>query len=293
MGAALENIELAARAVGLDARADEVGTDADALLVARVSLGPGAIHEDPLFPWLTRRVTNRRRGARRALSTAEREALFTAARARGGELHLLEDAEELVEIGALIAAGDRLSFVDRAMHRETFTGFRWTRAEVESHRDGLDVATLELDAAERAVLELLADWPTMELLGQIGGGSALGDVSRQAIEAAAAVGLVCHGDGYLRGGRAVQRTWLTATSLGLAIQPLTALPYLFARVEDGAGAGLSRAQLDELAVLRTRYRALFPAAAGTETLLFRIADAEAPSARSLRRRLDDVLVVVS
>jgi hypothetical protein len=134
------------------------------------------------------------------------------------------------------------------MHAETMAGIRWTRGEVERHRDGLDVATLELDAPERAGMELLSHWPIMEMLGRIGGGRGLEEASRLAIAAASAVGLItCEGtsrDSYFRGGRAAQRMWLAATARGLAIQPLTALPYLIARMERGGGAGLSPAQQD-------------------------------------------------
>jgi hypothetical protein len=82
--------------------------------------------------------------------------------------------------------------------------------------------------------------------------------------------------------------WLTATARGLAIQPLTALPYLVARLERGGGKGLSPAQQDQLRALAARYRVLFPAR-GAEVLLFRIGRADPPSARSLRRHLDQVL----
>jgi len=51
------------------------------------------------------------------------------------------------------------------LHRELYGGLRWTRQEVESHRDGLDVQTLELTAAERAGLELLRSWETNALPG--------------------------------------------------------------------------------------------------------------------------------
>ena len=95
---------------------------------------------------------------------------------------------------------------------------------------------------------------------------------------------------YFRGGRALQRMWLAATRLGLALQPWTGLPYLFARVERGGGAGLSESEISELRRLRDRYRRVFDVSAGTaEVLLFRIGRAAAPTAISLRRPLERVL----
>ena len=86
----------------------------------------------------------------------------------------------------------------------------------------------------------------------------------------------------------MQRVWLEATALGLAFQPLSSLPYMFARLENGDGfEGRGRA---ELAGLRTRYARLFDVSADTgELLLFRVARAEPPGARSERRPLEEVL----
>jgi hypothetical protein len=118
--------------------------------------------------------------------------------------------------------------------------------------------------------------------------------SRGAVASAAAVGLLTVSgvsrESYLRSGRAVQRIWLTATAEGIAAQPMTALPYLFARLERGGGNGLSRREQAELQELRDRYRQLFETDQDhAEVLLFRVAYAGPPTARSLRRSLDQVL----
>jgi hypothetical protein len=97
---------------------------------------------------------------------------------------------------------------------------------------------------------------------------------------------------YFDGGRALQRIWLCATKLGLAVQPMTALLYLFVRLEEGNGEGLEERERRELTALRARFRDKFPVSptAGTqEVMMFRVAKAGAPSARSLRRPVSDIL----
>ena len=85
--------------------------------------------------------------------------------------------------------------------------------------------------------------------------------------------------------------WLEATRCGVAIQPLPALPYLLARVEQRDGLGLRGLDIRRLASLREPYRRLFPAdGPRTELLLFRLAIVGAPTARSRRRPVDAVLV---
>jgi hypothetical protein len=53
--------------------------------------------------------------------------------------------------------------------------------------------------------------------------------------------------------------WLVAESLHLAIHPMTALPYMLARVEEGDGLGFEAHTSAALRRIREPYRRLFPA----------------------------------
>ena len=95
---------------------------------------------------------------------------------------------------------------------------------------------------------------------------------------------------FFDGGRALERVWLTATELGLAIQPIAALGYLFARLERGNGDGFTNEEQHTLRGLRAEYKSIFTLESDeAELLLFRIAVAEPPTARSLRRPVESVL----
>jgi hypothetical protein len=72
---------------------------------------------------------------------------------------------------------------------------------------------------------------------------------------------------------------------------MTSLLYLFTRLENG-GEGLSARERQSLAELRGEYLELLPIPKGhVELLLFRLARAEPPTTRALRRQLDDVLAI--
>jgi hypothetical protein len=135
------------------------------------------------------------------------------------------------------------------------------------------------------VLNLVREWK---------GGRALEKITRRSVEAASSVALITMPGhrpiDYFHGGRAMQRAWLTATQLNVSFQPVTSLIYLFARLTRGNGAGLPDEMIDELRALRGRYRKLFAVndLVG-EILLFRLSQADAPSARSLRRPVNEVL----
>jgi nitroreductase/molybdopterin/thiamine biosynthesis adenylyltransferase len=290
-GAALENIEIAAHALGFAVKAKAFPNPADAELVCSVHFTPRApaVNEPAELALIPLRVTNRRYGERRPLLLSHADALADAAASRGASLELVQDAAALAELGQLMGACDRLSSLSETIFHEVMPGYRFTRAEVEHHRDGLDVATMELSEPDRAGFELVSDWEVMDTLGRLGGGRALESTARKAIAGACAVGLLTIPEyspkAYLRGGRALQRLWLAATACGLALQPWTGLPYLFARLLRGKGAGLSERQERELHSLRERYLKVLPSAQGrTELMLFRLTHADPPSARSLRRK---------
>jgi nitroreductase len=295
-GAAVENMDLAARDLGLAFDLRPFPAAGDPSLVCTLHFRADRVDASPLFARVRERVTNRKRGARAPLDPAKRDSLVAAAESRGAKLTFATEEEALEELGALMGACDRISALHPAMFREVMPGYRFTRAEVERHRDGLDLTSMELGESDRAGFELLSEWPTMECLGKIGGGRALESTARKSVAAASAIGLLTvpgtSRESYFGSGRAVQRTWLTASDLGLALHPMTGLVYLFARLERGGAEGLRDWEVRELRELRVRYRRVFDTPADhAETFLFRVGVADPPTARSLRRHLDDVLHV--
>ncbi|WP_323139630.1 Rv1355c family protein [Streptomyces sp. NBC_01443] len=225
IGAAVENIDLAARAAGWACRARIFPDPADPGLVCELSFtddgddgedeagathGPGV----PLAEWIGHRTTNRAPGADTPLAGPDADELTRCAQESGAVLDLVTERDALEEVGRILGAGDRLRFMSPALHR----------------------------------------------------------------------------DAYARGGRALQRLWLTATSRALAVQPLTALLYLLARVERGGGAGLDTEEIATLRALRTRLAKILPHRPdNAELILVRLSYAPPPAVRSLRRDVGSCL----
>jgi CRISPR-associated DxTHG motif protein len=296
-GAMVENISMAARHLGLDVEARAWPDASQPDLVCAVHLRPGGRRDsDPLLAHVTTRISNRRRDGRQPLPEGAADALRDTCAAAGAALRLLERPDELAELAALVGAGDRISLFDPNLYLDVTHGFRWTPAEVLALPHGLDVATLEFSDTERAGLRLTHQRRVIEELRRIGRGGALEAIGRELVDNASAIGLVTVSGtarkNYFEAGRATQRIWLTATAQGLAIQPTTVLPYLFARLERGHGAGLAPETVTELQRLRTRFSEQFPHRSdNAEAFLFRVAVAGAPTARSLRRPIDEVLAL--
>jgi hypothetical protein len=240
--------------------------------------------------WISRRCTNRRLGVRQPLPEGAAASLQTLARAAGGELSLLTTAEELDSIASVLAAGDRLRFLSPRLHRELYGELRWPGQDAHT---GLDVRTLELTAGDLEGVRLAGDTALVRLLREIGAGQGLGRMARRAIAASSAVGVLTWPGhdlaAYVHAGRTLQRVWLAANRHGLALQPWTPLLYLFNRLAEGA-VGLDAWEVAELRTLHTAYRQLVAERHGaSDVMLFRLAVAEPPTARSLRLPVDAVL----
>lgn len=299
-GAALENVLLEAQRHGLHARVHEFPDKNDPHCVAAIRFVPSAtsadvkLSWDPLAAQIFARHTNRRVGQRTPLGTAVIQRIEQAVSSIEGALFDIVTSEnELNELGRVLGACQRILMQHPAGFKQVMGEILWDAQGDDSER-GIPVDTLELSAMEQMGLRLCRDWETIAFDRDIGGGAALEASVLRAVQAASALCLVSVESedycGYLSGGRAMQRAWLAATAAGLAVQPLSPLPYLLARLEAGDPGGVLGHSGKHLVELGTRYRRLFPHAVDHKgVLLFRLAVAPPTRARSPRQDLEKVL----
>ena len=296
LGAAAENVVEAAAGMGFEATVTPFPDSSDPLLACEIAFeARGTGKASPRLAAVPERATNRQRGPRVPLDPGDAAALEAAVAAHGARLQWVTAPDALEEAASILGAGDRVAYLSKDLHAELMEGVRWTPEEVLRTRDGIDIATMEMSAADVAGLRVVSRWSAMRLVGMMGSGRVLEQVSRKAVASASAVGLVTmpgtDPTAFLLGGRAMEAAWLEATVRGLAFHPLAMMPYLFAHVERGTGKGFTEAEQAALLSLRRRYRALFDVPEGwCEPILFRLAaGVPAPSARALRRPVGDVL----
>jgi hypothetical protein len=296
LGAAVENMAIAARAMGLSPHVEMIDDPARPDTVCRLAFQEAPAEVEPLFHELGRRSANRRRETRIPMTSAEQDALVDAARERGASLQLATSAAQIDALADVIGGGDRVRFLSQTLHREMMEEIRWTHEEAVRTGDGVDLRTLELNRTELAGMDLLKDWDLMAALKDVGGGGGLDKITRKTLAVSSAVGLLTapgiSRDTFFAGGRAVQRVWLTASRIGLAFQPMSVLTYLFARMERGAGEGLNGEDVAALKRIRSAYREIFEVGPDdAEVFLFRLGKAGPPTARAIRRALADVLTI--
>lgn len=303
LGAAAENLILQAHADGLHVQFHRPPTD-NQHLVAVFTFGADArdvpsaeAHPcDGLAEAITVRATNRTLGPRRPLADAQLQRLQQIVQTvPGARLDLVTSSGQLDEVSAIVGATERIRLCNRASHRDFVNEIRWTDGEARVTGDGIDLATIDLSATERAGLSVARSWPVVAAVKQWGGGTAFEQLARKSIDTASCVGLLTMPRwtrrAFFDGGRAMQRLWLSATLQGIAVQPVGTAIFLFARMLHAEGAGLDERGLAELQDLRKGFVDVFPVVSEQrgEILLFRLTAAAEPRTRALRRPVHDVL----
>jgi len=288
LGCALENLVIAAGQEGLDATVDLVpGTlppnpGEGPVLAATVHLTPAqSPSSDPLFGAIPRRHTNR--GAydpARPVTPRAQAALQGAVDAPDLTLQLMSGDHERTQLGDLIVAATEQIIGDPNMAAASARWFRFDWDALQRHRDGitLDAAGLPplLNAAAKIIPSPSPEASDQQWL------KATRDVH---VATAPVLGMVLVPELYdqatcLNAGRAWQRLHLTATTLGLAVQPLNQPVEI---VDREAQRGVPARMARELARL-TSY------ADGRPTFIFRVGYQERPARLSPRRAVKDVLI---
>jgi molybdopterin/thiamine biosynthesis adenylyltransferase/nitroreductase len=303
LGAAAENLILQAHALGLHVRLQPVIAGEHPLVAAFTFAwdphdlpGREPQHCAHLAGAIPLRATTRTLGPRASIDPAKlHELQQTTQTVPGARLALLTSESDLDDLASIAAAAERLRLLNPAGHRDFVGELRWTPTEARATRDGIDLATVDLSQSERAGLSVARSWQVVAAVKQWGGGRAFEQLTRKTVDAASCVALLTmptwSARAFFDGGRAMQRFWLAATQLGIAVQPVSSATFLFARLLHAEGAGLDPATIGELQELRRRFVALFPTVVDQrgELLLLRLAVAERPQTLALRRPVEQVL----
>jgi molybdopterin/thiamine biosynthesis adenylyltransferase/nitroreductase len=292
LGACLETLAIAA--TSFRRRACVTRRPAEGILpVFDVDLTPDErVAADPLASAIPERSVQRRALKTRRLTAAERGAL-EAAVAPGYTVCWLEGRGRL---GAALlnfhTAGLRLNLPEAyPVHRQVV---QWgARTSLDRIPDG----ALGLDPLTRKLMRwVMKSWARVRVAGTLGGTlvprlemDLLPGLACAAHFALVARRRAASTDDFVAAGRALQRFWLTATALGLQLQPEMA-PLIFRRY-DAYGIAFTRETWARRAAagIRLRFDALLGQDRGERAVFFgRIGQGKAARARSLRLPLEQL-----
>ena len=159
-----------------------IGSPLRANVVLQAGVDP-ALAE--LYRPMLARETNRHQGIREGIAGETAELLTAAAEREGARLRLLTRDSDLSYAAEIFGAADRIRYLTPHLHEEMFSELR--RPGDADPDTGLDIRTLELDASDEAMLEILRRPDVMAHLSEWDAGDALGDDMRGRIRASSAL----------------------------------------------------------------------------------------------------------
>ena len=291
IGAAIENIKIQAKALGLEALVDHEPIKEHKPLIAVVGFQQSEATENGLEKAINIRLTNRTISERALIEKVEFDALKASVNNYwGATLEIVDDVEKIRELGDILATTEKLVLMHPRGHFDAFNKeLRWTEQESKAKRDGLDVATLGISKGEVAAMRIANDAAAIGFVRDtIKGGAAFKKMALKAIQASSAVGILCMPEyseqNFLLGGEAVERIWLEANLRGISFQPISQFTFLQARLIYGQGLEMNDAYRGEFSSLRERFFKLLPHLENQlPVFTFRLCKAEEPTVKSLRK----------
>jgi molybdopterin/thiamine biosynthesis adenylyltransferase len=215
----------------------------------------------------------------------------------GADFQYFTDEGIIKELGDIIGACDRARLLNPAGHNDFINHeMRWTSEEALIKKDGIDVKTLGFTNSQLAALSIIRNEKVISTINKLEGGYGFDSLSKKIVKTASALCMITLPEynlkNFFEGGRAMERFWLEATNLNLAVHPVISPFYLFSRILQGNGEGLNPKTIKELTGLRKKFDEIAQLGNNRAEVFFtKIAVAEEPVLKAYRLPLNQVLVL--
>jgi hypothetical protein len=300
-GAAYENLYIHALSIGIEPYYSFFPDKSTEKLVAAIrfkKLNPNPLSDllKPLDKAIFKRHTNRIIAPKAEISGDIYSRLAILAESvPGAKVRFITEENDIRGMARIIGACDRM----RLLHPEGHYDFvhremRWTPEDAEKTLTGIDIRTLELGNSLMAAMGVIKSEKVIDAVKEFGGGNALGMLAMRTLSTASALCMISI-PGYdlknfFEGGRSMERFWLEATNLNLAIHPVISPLYLFSRILHGNGEGLDEKNIKELQYLRETFNKITNSGNNdSEVFLTKIAIAKEPLLKAHRLPLTEIL----
>jgi molybdopterin/thiamine biosynthesis adenylyltransferase len=301
-GAAFENLNIRAMSLGLEAHYQLFPIAGQERLVAAIHFTKAAVPDLPqlleLDKAIYKRHTNRNPAPKTTISISVIEHLKEISETiPGAKFQFYTDADVIKQIGDIIGVCDRARLLNPAGHNDFIKHeMRWTTEDAERTRDGIDTKTLGFTNSQLAALNIIRNEKVIHTINKIEGGVGFDGLAHKIVKTASAICMITLPEytlaNFFEGGRAMERFWLLATNLKLAVHPVISPFYLFSRILHGNGDGLDERTIKELTQQREKFAAITGLGNNrAEVFLTKIAIAEEPNLKSHRLPIEKVLVL--
>jgi molybdopterin/thiamine biosynthesis adenylyltransferase len=300
-GAAYENLNIHALTLGLEPAYEFLPNEQNERLVAAIRFKKAENPKPELIKLdkaIYKRHTNRNPAPKTALPVSIIAQLGRIAETiPGARFQFFTDEGILKDLGNIIGACDRARLLNPAGHNDFINHeMRWTSEEAELKRDGIDTKTLGFTNSQLAALNIIRNEKVITTINKLEGGYGFDGLAHKIIKTASAICMITLPEysltNFFEGGRAMERFWLEATNLSLAVHPVISPFYLFSRIMHGDGEGLDAHAIKELKEQRKKFDKIVNLGDNrAEVFLTKIAIAEEPVLKSYRLPLEQVLIL--
>jgi nitroreductase len=287
-GALVENLVLAAGKLGYAAEVVPFPTPANEAHTARILLKPADVQCSPLVDCILRRHTNRRPYRSFPLSTEQHNALMDCVRdlSSTGELSfaLTQQADQKQTLAECASSIEEVILQSKLLHGLLFKDVVWSQAEESKRRSGMFIKTMELAPPQQLAFRMARHWKVMQTLNGVGLSRLIAQQDAKLYATGAGMGVLLVRDSadsreFLLAGRAMQRIWLTATELGLYVQPLAGLLFAAMTLEGGGSDHFSSKHADLIRANNRSIRETLKLGPDRQVaMMFRLGQAAPPSA---------------
>lgn len=293
IGAAIQNIVIAARAKGLVATVDYNSPEKsfERAAVIRFSKGKANTY---LGKYIALRTTNRCPFDAVPLEESFLFDLKKHAEGLDANIHWTTNPADFERMASMDARSSYIRLSHKPLHDELFDILRFTKKDIETTRFGLTFESLEVPKFAVAFARQLKYWSVNRVVSRLGFDRLVARQLSVKLKKSGALCLItarrCDPVAYMEAGRTMEQFWLAATSEGLSVQPYGVLPQYLTKVEIEPETFLPK----YIEVIRSHSKTFYSIFTGAKgefpAIVLRIGKAEKQSARSNIRLLPDQLI---
>ncbi len=297
-GACIENMAIAAAGFGFGVDVEYFPEKELPNFVALITLHENNAKRSPLEDALSLRATNRKTYDGSPLTEAERVALLDIPHIKQypARVVMVESRDKIAALAKAASFNERMLVENPKVHDFFFAHVRWTDEENRKHPKGFYIDTLELKPPQVAAFKLLRSPFAARILSALGMSKVVGNDNEKIYNTASAMfGIVAKNNtpfDLVMAGRIFEHIWLTATKLGLSLQPTTGALFLAEGIRGENRDSFSISQQRELLAARESVYDTLEVHAENEyvVVLFRVGRGGEPSARAARFPLEHFLI---
>jgi nitroreductase len=295
-GAVIENLIIAAQHFNYNPQITFLpDSNKEHLATIQLIQGDSSKPAEDLYPYIEKRVTNRKPYKTEALSSGEIQELVEAGKSSDVSVYFTTDPSHKEILGQVGSTNERVMLSNKSLHQFFFSHINWNKTEDDKKKVGFFIETLELPPPAKIMFRLFKNWKVMKLFNKISLNEVVGKQNGAVNAQAGAFGILVvprlEQKYFIETGRVLERIWLTATKMGLSMQPLTGVLFFMLQIRGGNTRDFSQKQIDLITSAYGDILKIFNLKEQDSVVfMFRVGRGDKPTAQSSRFQPEEVIV---